>query len=149
MKVTVFYQSPLLKVSIGRGTFWAETRRKWEGVMPVPGSKSIPGRGNMDQGSGLRVWLGHLRKSKGPVRVCVMNEGEMRVMGRKRWNHMKGLKEDFGFYSGMQEAFGAPSHFRPHRDPTWQHTNKLLRHVLSPGSPSSIAYWLCYSIYFF
>lgn len=62
---------------------------------------------------------------------------------------MKGLKEDFGFYSGMQEAFGAPSHFRLHRDPTWQHTNKLLRHVLSPGSPSSIACLLCYSIYLF
>ena len=26
---------------------------------------------------------------------------------------------------------------------------KLLPHVLSPGSPSSIAYLLCYSIYFF
>lgn len=62
---------------------------------------------------------------------------------------MKGLKEAFGFYSGMQEAFGAPSHFRPHQDPTWQHNNKLLPHVLSPGSPSSIAYLLCYSIYFF
>lgn len=55
----------------------AERRRKWEGGMHMIRIKNIPSRGNMDQGHGLRVWLGRLKKNKGPVRVCVVSEGEM------------------------------------------------------------------------
>lgn len=116
----------------------------------MPGSKNAPGRGNMDQGPGVRVWRGHLRKSEGPVRVCVVSEGDMRVWGGKRWNHEQSLEEDFGFYSGIQEITGAPSHLRPHHVPTWQRNITMghsfiscllcllpLMHIL-----------LCYNIYF-
>ena len=50
----------------------------------------------------------------------MVSEGEMRIRCEEKGNHMKGLKEDFGFYSGIQGTIGTPSHFRPHRVPTWR-----------------------------
>ena len=55
-----------------------------------------------------------LSKCKGPARVCVVSEGEMRVRREEKRDHVKSLQEGFGFYSGIQGTIGTPSHFIPH-----------------------------------